>query len=68
MRARSGRRHDHPDVTTWTDTLRELASRTGMKEMTVRSLLHGAALGRESDAEAATLLAADLDNPILTAG
>ena len=37
-----------------------------MKEMTVRSLLHGAALGRESDAEAATLLAADLDNPILT--
>ena len=63
-----GRRHDHPDVTTWTDTLRELASRTGMKEMTVRSLLHGAALGRENDAEAATLLAADLDNPILTAG
>lgn len=63
-----GRRHDHPDVTTWTDTLRELASRTGMKELTVRSLLHGAALGREQDAEAATLLAADLDNPMVTVG
>ncbi len=58
-----GRRHAHPDVTTWTDTLRDLASLTGMKEMTVRSLLHGAALGREQDAEAATLLAADLDSP-----
>jgi DNA-binding SARP family transcriptional activator len=61
-----GRRHDHPDVTTWTDTLRELASRTGMKEMIVRSHLHGAALGRAADAEAATLLAADIDNPTLT--
>ena len=29
----------------WVETLRELASRTGMRELTVRSLLHGAALG-----------------------
>lgn len=63
-----GRRHDHPDVTTWIDTLRDLASRTGMKEMTVRSLLHSAALGSEQAAEAAALLAADLDNPMLTTG
>ncbi len=62
-----GRRHNHPDVATWVDTLQDLAARTGMKEMTLRSLLHGAALGREADATAATLLAADLDNPILKA-
>jgi tetratricopeptide (TPR) repeat protein len=61
-----GRRHDHPDVAMWIDTLRDLASRTGMKEMTVRSLLHSAALGCEADAEAATLLAADVDNPMLS--
>jgi DNA-binding SARP family transcriptional activator len=60
-----GRRHDHPDAATWTDDLRDLASRTGMRELTVRSLLHGAALGRAGDAEAATLLAADIDNPTL---
>ena len=62
-----GRRHNHPDVATWVDTLQDLAARTGMKEMTLRSLLHGAALGREADAMAATLLAADVDNPILKA-
>ena len=62
-----GRRHNHPDVATWIDTLQDLAARTGMKEMTLRSLLHGAALGRETDAAAANLLAADLDNPILKA-
>jgi hypothetical protein len=38
-----------------------------MRELTVRSMLHGAALGDEGDAVAATLLAADIDNPVLTA-
>ena len=45
--------------------MRERASRTGMRELTVRSLLHGAALGEPGDAEAARLLAADVDNPEL---
>jgi hypothetical protein len=36
--------------------------------MTLRSLLHGAAPRREQDAEAATLLAADIDNPMVAAG
>ena len=60
-----GRRHGHRDLDAWIDTLRELASRTGMKELTVRSLLHGADVGRAGDAEAAALLAADIDNPLL---
>ena len=38
-----------------------------MRELTVRSLLHGAALGDEGDAAAAGTLAADIDNPELQA-
>jgi len=34
-----------------------------MKELTVRSLLHGAALGNEGDAAAAALLAVDIERP-----
>ena len=55
-----GRRHDHPDTGRWIAELRKLASRTGMREFTVRSLLHGAAMGDPGDAAAAELLAADL--------
>ena len=36
-----------------------------MQEMTVRSLLHGAALGNPGDADAARLLAADVDSPVI---
>jgi hypothetical protein len=54
-----GRRHDHPDTGGWIDTLRQLASRTGMREMVVRAMRHG------GDAAAAGLLAADIDNPTL---
>ena len=60
-----GRRHGHPDTATWVADLRELASRSGMRELRVRSLLHGAALGRSGDAGAAQLLAAELDNPVV---
>lgn len=60
-----GRRHGHPDTKTWVDMMRVRASRTGMRELTVRSMLHGAALGNEGDAAAAALLAADMDNPVL---
>ncbi|WP_088288052.1 tetratricopeptide repeat protein [Kineosporia sp. A_224] len=62
-----GVRHGHPATTVWVGRLRELASRAGMRELVVRSLLHGAALGRTGDLESAVLLAADLDNPALTA-
>ncbi|MFZ0325013.1 MAG: SARP family transcriptional regulator, partial [Actinomycetes bacterium] len=61
-----GRRHGHPDTRLWVESMRERASRTGMRELTVRSLLHGAAIGFDGDAEAAALLAVDIDNPYLT--
>jgi hypothetical protein len=57
-----GRRHGHADTAEWVQALRDLASRTGMRELALRSLLHGAALGRPGDAEAAALLRADADN------
>lgn len=50
----------------WADQLHELASRTGMKELTVRALLHKAQLEEPGGEEAAPLLAADIDNPELT--
>ena len=60
-----GRRHQHPATKQWVDTLRELASRTGMRELTVRSLLHSAAFGHQGDGAAAAMLAHDIDNPQL---
>ena len=60
-----GLRHGHPHTEQWVDTMQQLTSRTGMKELAVRSLLHGAALGHDGDASAAALLAADIDNPSL---
>ena len=55
-----GRRHGHPDTRDWIETLRELASRSGMRELTLRSLRHGAALGREGDGAAAAVLADEI--------
>ncbi|HEU4947286.1 MAG TPA: BTAD domain-containing putative transcriptional regulator [Kribbella sp.] len=60
-----GRRHGHPQTQVWVDAMRELASRTGMKEFVVRSMLHAAALGNQGDAAAAALLATDIENPVL---
>jgi hypothetical protein len=57
--------HGHPDTARWVETMRHLASRTGMKELNVRSLLHSAALGHDGDASAAALVAADIDNPVV---
>jgi DNA-binding SARP family transcriptional activator len=56
-----GRRHHHPDTTAWVETMQNLASRSGMRELTLRSLLHGAALGRDGDAAAAVMLAAEIE-------
>jgi DNA-binding SARP family transcriptional activator len=63
-----GRRHGHTDTKLWVETMRQLASRTGMRELTVRSLLHGAALGIEGDAAAVALLAADIERPSAPTG
>jgi len=60
-----GVRSGHPLTGDWVEEMHERASRAGMRELTVRAMVHGAALGRPGDAEAAALLAADLDNPVL---
>lgn len=61
-----GLRHHHADTPRWIHAMHERASRTGMRELTVRSLLHRAtACGKPGDDEAARLLAAQIDNPAL---
>jgi len=55
-----GRRHGHPDTGVWIETLRNLASRSGMQDFALRSLQHGAALGRAGDDAAAAALADEL--------
>jgi len=55
-----GRRHGHPDTGAWIEALRDLACRSGMRELILRSLQHGAALGREGDAAAAAALADEI--------
>ena len=46
-----GRRHGHPATPAWVTEMRDRAARTGMRELTVRALLHGAALGDAGDGE-----------------
>jgi tetratricopeptide (TPR) repeat protein len=60
-----GLRHDHADTELWVDAMRRLTSRTGMRELVVRSLLYSAALGNEGDAVTADLLGSGLENPEL---
>jgi DNA-binding SARP family transcriptional activator len=60
-----GLRHGHAETGRWVETMRERASRTGMRELMVRSMWHAAALGSDGDAAVAALLAADIDNPAL---
>jgi hypothetical protein len=62
-----GRRHGHEQTARWVETMHDRASRSGMRELTVRAMLHGAALGDRGDAAVAALLAADIDNPRLAA-
>ena len=58
-------RHGHPKAGAWVAEMHDRASRSGMRELTVRAMLHRAALGNRGDAEAAVLLAEDIDNPAL---
>jgi hypothetical protein len=57
-----GRQYAHPDTAGWARTLRDIASRSGMRELTVRALLHEAELGVDGSAAAAALLVDDIDN------
>lgn len=60
-----GLQHEHASTADWVAQLRTVASRCGMRELTVRSLLHGAGLGEPGAARAAALLSGDVDNPAL---
>ena len=60
-----GRRHGHAQTPGWVETMHDRASRTGMRELTVRAMVHGAAMGERGDAAMAALLAAEIDNPRL---
>jgi DNA-binding SARP family transcriptional activator len=60
-----GLRHEHPKTPNWVDTMRDLTSRTGMRELEVRALRHSAACGDPGAGPAATLLAANIVNPAL---
>jgi DNA-binding SARP family transcriptional activator len=60
-----GVRYDHPSTEDWVEAMNERASRTGMRELTVRALMHRAARGHPGAAEAASMLAATIDSPRL---
>lgn len=54
-----------PNATQWTGALAELATRSGMRELTVKAWQHRAALGEAPYGAAAALLARSIANPIL---
>lgn len=49
----------------WVEAFREMAARTGMRELLARAHIHAARLGTPGAAEAASLLMQELDNPSL---
>lgn len=57
--------HGRRDVARWIDDLEALATRTGMRELVARAYAHRGKLGDRSAAEAARVLAAEVDNPAL---
>jgi tetratricopeptide (TPR) repeat protein len=56
-----------PEASIWVDELQGIAARCGMREFTIRALVHKATLGDRSSLEAASLLIGDVDNPTLKA-
>ena len=54
-----------PEASIWIDELQGITARSGMREFTVRALMHRATLGDSSSAEAARLLSSEVENPAL---
>ena len=54
-----------PEAAQWIGDLEALAARTGMREMVARAYMHRGRLGDPAAAEAARVLAAEVDNPAL---
>jgi DNA-binding SARP family transcriptional activator len=57
----------HHSATKWINDLESIAGRTGMRELLARSYLHRSRAGEASALEVARLVAADIDNPALSA-
>ena len=55
--------HRRPEAARWVADLEALATRTGMRELVARAYLHRGRLGDRAAAEAARVLAAEVDNP-----
>jgi hypothetical protein len=60
-----GRRHGDPRAGGWVEEMHARSSRAGMRELTVRAMVHGAALGDRGDEGLAAILAEEIDNPLL---
>jgi DNA-binding SARP family transcriptional activator len=56
-------RHRRPEAGRWVADLEALATRTGMRELVARAYFHRGRLGDRAAAEAARVLAAEVDNP-----
>ncbi len=56
----------HPSALVWIDELTEIASRGGMKELLARAYLHRSRLGHDDALDVARVIAADVDNPLLS--
>jgi tetratricopeptide (TPR) repeat protein len=54
-----------PEAARWIEDLEALATRTGMRELVARAYAHRGKLGDRAAADAAQVLAAEVDNPAL---
>jgi DNA-binding SARP family transcriptional activator len=57
--------HQRVEASQWIDDLETLATRTGMREFVARAYAHRGKLGDRTAAQAARILAAEVDNPAL---
>jgi DNA-binding SARP family transcriptional activator len=57
--------HQRVEASQWIDDLEALATRTGMRELVARAYAHRGKLGNRVAADAARVLAAEVDNPSL---
>jgi hypothetical protein len=59
--------HGHENTSDWIEKLYDLTSRTGMRELQVKAMMHRTRLGTEDEHSAALNLAEDIANPRLRA-
>lgn len=62
-----GLAHDHENTARWIEGLYDLATRTGMRELQAKAMMHRSAYGIADDQSAVVNLAQDIANPRLLA-